>query len=453
MPDMRALQGKMRWVLSHRLGPLALALLVGCSSSTRILRLEAEQPEPIVHIAPGDRAPVRVDSAAFLEAFSTHALQVQPAPQPLQQAQRLWLLPSRSAPYATARSRLGLVSVNTQEDMPRGHLLPETSAAEGSISRDYGLWCESRSLPLDCLQLLDGGALLSHDGKRALALHFALTSLWLETKDALEQMVDPLAIQTTLVSAMTMYLMLWVLPEPLSKGIAAAMTVALIGYLGFDTVWSLFQGWALLVEDVDKATSFDQVRDAGRRFSRVLGPNAARVFAMLFTVAAGNTAAGFASKLPSLPGAPQATLAVAIPGGTPLSLAAAVDSVTVSASGATLVLAPGAVAMASSGDTTVYISRNGGQLQYVGITNDLARRAAEQLREKGIHIEDLMNNLSREDARAVEQVLIEIHGLQKNGGTLLNRINSIARSNPKYARALRRGKELLKTLKNGDQLE
>lgn len=109
--------------------------------------------------------------------------------------------------------------------------------------------------------------------------------------------------------------------------------------------------------------------------------------------------------------------------------------------------------MATTGDTTVYISRNGDQIQYVGITDDLARRAAEQLRKKGIQIEDLMNHLSREDARAVEQVLIELHGLQKNGGTLLNRINSIARSNPKYANALRRGRELLKTLKNGDQLE
>lgn len=41
--------------------------------------------------------------------------------------------------------------------------------------------------------------------------------------------------------------------------------------------------------------------------------------------------------------------------------------------------------------------------------------------------------------------LIEIHGLGKNGGTLMNRINSIARTNPKYAAALRRGLELLES--------
>ncbi|KFE69552.1 hypothetical protein DB31_6527 [Hyalangium minutum] len=57
-----------------------------------------------------------------------------------------------------------------------------------------------------------------------------------------------------------------------------------------------------------------------------------------------------------------------------------------------------------------------------------------------------MKGLSREDARAVEQVLIELYGLQKNGGTLLNRINSIARSNPRYADLLRRGKKLLESI-------
>jgi hypothetical protein len=41
-----------------------------------------------------------------------------------------------------------------------------------------------------------------------------------------------------------------------------------------------------------------------------------------------------------------------------------------------------------------------------------------------------------------------MYGLQKNGGTLLNRINSIARTNPKYAAMLRRAAELLRTLKN-----
>ncbi len=87
-----------------------------------------------------------------------------------------------------------------------------------------------------------------------------------------------------------------------------------------------------------------------------------------------------------------------------------------------------------------------GNVQYTGITNNLARRAAEHLRQKGIEIEPLLTGLSRNDARAVEQVLIEIHGLQKQGGTLLNRINSIAKSRPEYAQQLQKGHDLLKSI-------
>lgn len=57
-----------------------------------------------------------------------------------------------------------------------------------------------------------------------------------------------------------------------------------------------------------------------------------------------------------------------------------------------------------------------------------------------------MQGLSSSDARAVEQALIQIHGLGKNGGTLLNKINSISSSNPAYGSQLKRGYELLKSI-------
>jgi hypothetical protein len=47
--------------------------------------------------------------------------------------------------------------------------------------------------------------------------------------------------------------------------------------------------------------------------------------------------------------------------------------------------------------------------------------------------------LSRYDARAVEQVLIEQYGLNN----LYNQINSIASQNPIYSEAVRRGIEIL----------
>jgi RHS repeat-associated protein len=95
----------------------------------------------------------------------------------------------------------------------------------------------------------------------------------------------------------------------------------------------------------------------------------------------------------------------------------------------------------------VYRSLNAaGEVQYVGITNSLARRAAEHLAGRGIQIEKLMGGLARTDARAVEQALIEIHGLGRTGGTLLNRINGIAPSNPAYAAQVQRGYELLQSI-------
>ncbi len=87
-----------------------------------------------------------------------------------------------------------------------------------------------------------------------------------------------------------------------------------------------------------------------------------------------------------------------------------------------------------------------GRVVYVGITNNFARRAAEHLRQSGLKIVPLLERLSKADARAVEQVLIEIHDLGKNGGTLLNKINSIAKTNPKSAAALKRGLELLELI-------
>ena len=100
----------------------------------------------------------------------------------------------------------------------------------------------------------------------------------------------------------------------------------------------------------------------------------------------------------------------------------------------------------ATGENTVYQSVNEmGTVQYVGITNDIERRAAEQMAEKGIQIKGIpgLGNLSRYDARAVEQVLIEQYGLGKNGGTLLNQINSIAPSNPIYQQSTQRGLEIL----------
>jgi RHS repeat-associated protein len=99
------------------------------------------------------------------------------------------------------------------------------------------------------------------------------------------------------------------------------------------------------------------------------------------------------------------------------------------------------------GSSIAYHSVSNGVTTYVGITDNFARREAEHLATKGINIQPLMKKLTRADARSVEQVLIEIHGLgSKPGGTLLNKINSIASSNPIYGASLKRGYQLLRSI-------
>jgi hypothetical protein len=102
----------------------------------------------------------------------------------------------------------------------------------------------------------------------------------------------------------------------------------------------------------------------------------------------------------------------------------------------------------ASKGTLVYYAKEGVRVVYVGITNNFAVRAATHLRKKGIQIEKIPGfaNLSRSDARAVEQVLIEHFGLGKNGGSLINRINSISEKRPHYGAALQRGLELLESV-------
>jgi len=85
---------------------------------------------------------------------------------------------------------------------------------------------------------------------------------------------------------------------------------------------------------------------------------------------------------------------------------------------------------------------NNGEL-YVGITNNLARRAAEH-RRNDIAIEAIegLGGLTKRQARGVEQAIIKDEGLDN----LLNKINSISERNPKYKSAVKFGEDLLKKI-------
>lgn len=83
-----------------------------------------------------------------------------------------------------------------------------------------------------------------------------------------------------------------------------------------------------------------------------------------------------------------------------------------------------------TGTNTVYQYVKDGIPKYIGITNDFARRAQEHL-AKGWEITKIqgLDTLSRFDARAMEQALIEQY-------KLVNLLNSISSSNPIYQSAI-----------------
>jgi hypothetical protein len=229
-------------------------------------------------------------------------------------------------------------------------LVLETDA---ELTRSYLGWCERTGRPGDCLRLLAQGPVVEREGRFVLALAMAQGAVLDEMLEGFKDMADPHAMLAASLWTCTLYLVLWSLPEPVSKGIAAVMTATLIVYLGVDTFWGLVLGFRRLMDDADRALTFGELREAGHRYGKVLGRNAARAFALLATVAVGNTAAGFASKVPALPGSAQASMQAGATAGFRLAAVGEVSTVAVTGEAVIVALAPGAVAMTAQATSGV----------------------------------------------------------------------------------------------------
>jgi hypothetical protein len=302
---------------------LWLVLLAGCGGARKAVRLETGQGPSGRYVPRMGHAPVELGADAFEEVAATLGQEVRPSRRPLESARRQFNRPS-----------VRVVS----------HAAP---GGPTELTRAYLRWCERTLRPGDCLRLLEEGPLLSGDGRYALAMAIAQGSVLGETREAFRKMADPEAVVAMVVSTATVYMMLWALPEPVSKAVAATLTVALMGYLGYETVWGLISGWLRLVDAVDRATTFDEIRVAGERYGQVMGERAARIFLMLATAAVGRTGPELAARLPSLPGAGLVALRAEAQLGVRYGAVAGVHAVAVSAEGLTIALAPGAVAMAA----------------------------------------------------------------------------------------------------------
>jgi hypothetical protein len=289
-----------------RLDALMLALLTACASTPRVQPERVDPDEAqlsairyelrVLTAGAVQTEPVEVDKEDFQEALRELAGEVRPSERPRETAR--WLLEEELQADVLAEVERGRVVrlVPQEEDSPL------SVASNAQLVARYQRLCAKQYGGGDCLGLLADGPALDREDRRTLALAIAFGSVLQETSSSLKQMVSPQAVLALLVGTAMLYFMLWVVPEPITKGVAALMTLAFIAWLGVDTVWSLMKGWAQLVHDTHSATTFEQLEQAGRKFSKVLGENTARVVVLVVTAALGGGAARFSHKLPKLPG-------------------------------------------------------------------------------------------------------------------------------------------------------
>ncbi len=339
----------------YRLDALALALLAACATTPHpaptssdpyekeldALRYEAR----LFTVSDPDPEPVEVDEEDFHRAMRELLPDVPPSALPKESAQ--WLLSQPLAGSLLAEVEAGRVVRLT----PLDENTPLDSPAAEEIKHEYARVCHELGAGTDCLRLQSDGPTLTREDARILALAIGLKPALQKIKLSLKEMVEPAAVLSMIVWTCAVYLAMWLLPEPVSKVLAAALTVGLIAWLGVSTVWKLMDGWAVLVREVDGASSVAQLRAAGEKFGTLVGDNTAHVVVMLVTAVLGGTVAKFAKKLPQLPGFSRAA-ARAEAEGVSLQKVAQVEEVAVSSEGTFSVLTRTAAAESAATATS-----------------------------------------------------------------------------------------------------
>jgi hypothetical protein len=154
-------------------------------------------------------------------------------------------------------------------------------------------------------------------------------------------------IQTVLWTLGSMLLIMAI--NPVIPGLVAVVGLGLVLYVGVDTLRNLVNGWRQLMEEVKVAITFEQIRDAGERFGKIIGREAARAFALLLMAAIGSTAQLFAAKVPTLPGSAQVAVQAEGTARIPLSALGSVEEIALSAEGVSVTVAATAMTMGARG--------------------------------------------------------------------------------------------------------
>jgi hypothetical protein len=337
----------MLWRMLWKAEALFLALLVGCSTTPTALRVEdTGQGKAVVHVPrTANLQPVTLEQEESHQAMRRLAREVRLTGTPRQAVEKMFQMDPQSGNYLYLLREKKLVPTG------RGEPLEGTLTKEDlETAERYRLWCKRvHNFYGDCLGgALVAGRYLDMRGRYIWALSLSKSPVLDEMKLALGEMVDFRALMSAALWTLGSLLLIMAL-NPVAPGLVAVLGVGLILYVGYDTLLKLVAGWFQLMEDVEHATTFEQIRDAGERFGKILARQSARALAMLLVAAIGRTAHEFAAKVPTLPGSAQVAVQAQGEAGIWLPALGAVEEIALTAEGVSVALPASAVAMAARG--------------------------------------------------------------------------------------------------------
>ncbi len=335
----------MLWRILWRLNPLLLALMVGCASTVPVIRVESEQGKAFISIPrSADTQPVKLEEEEFRRAMRQLARQVPLTGTPRQMAERTFQIDPLSGNYLYLLRDKKLVPTGP------GDWDGTLTQADLETAERYRVWCQrAHGFYGDCLGgALVGGRYLDMQGRYVWALALSKSPVLDEMKKALGEMANIHALVNSALWTLGSMLLILAL-NPVAPALVAALGVGMILWVGYGTLSSLVHGWFQLMEEVKAATTFEQIRDAGERFGKILGQEAAQAVAMLLLAAIGQTAKGFAAKVPTLPGSAQVAVQAEGQAGIWLPALGEVEEIALADDAVTVTVAANAVAMTARG--------------------------------------------------------------------------------------------------------
>ncbi|HZN95164.1 MAG TPA: hypothetical protein VFB81_20775 [Myxococcales bacterium] len=240
------------------------------------MRLQVEGGETVTYVPGSGGQPIAVPEAELWSSVRVAVRELRAPADPLSFAQLTFGLTEASGTYWYFPRSGNLLA----ESLGGG--LEEAQSAASMLTGGYLGWCGGTRLGGgDCLHLLNRSQVLSLHGRYVVTLVMAMTASFGPMLDSLKELADPNSVAVMLASAVAVYLLLLLVPEPISKFISIGITAALIGYLGWEMFWSLVHGARALAREVDAATEFSQLRMAAVNFGKVLGPQMGQLLILL----------------------------------------------------------------------------------------------------------------------------------------------------------------------------